>query len=124
MRLDSDRIHDLARDRGYSLAGLLRSAGISRTAYYSLARRSSVVPGTVRALARTLGIPARELVRDDDDVTIDRGNRRLAEARAICRGAPGASFDDVWHTLCLLDLSPIERLTRSLIRGRARPLHR
>jgi lambda repressor-like predicted transcriptional regulator len=124
VRLDRDRIRDLARERGYSLAGLLRSADVSRTAYYSLVRRPSVVPGTVRALARTLGVPAREIFRDDGGSAIERGALRVTEARAICRNAAGASFDGVWHALCLLDLPPIERLQRSLTRGRATPLHR
>jgi transcriptional regulator with XRE-family HTH domain len=123
MRLDPDRIHDLARERGYSLAELLRRAGVSRTAYYSLVRRPSVVPKTVRSLARTLGVSERRLVREDGEAALPRGKSLLAEARAICRGAPGASFEGVWHALCLLELPPLGRLERSLIRGRAVPVH-
>jgi hypothetical protein len=49
---------------------------------------------------------------------------RLREAQAICAAEPEASFENVWHTLVLLDDPPVERLNRSLIRGRAIAVHR
>ena len=48
----------------------------------------------------------------------------LREAKGICARHPRASFDNVWHTLCLLELTPEERLNRSLIRGRAATVQR
>jgi hypothetical protein len=57
-----------------------------------------------------------------DRDTADARNRalaRLEEARQICAAEPDASFENVWHTLILLELSPIERLNRGLLRGRA-----
>ncbi len=49
----------------------------------------------------------------------DRAIERRRQALAICEANPQASFENVWHTLILLELDPIERLNRSLIRGRA-----
>ena len=115
MKLAIEKIRELARDRGLSLSALLERASVSRTAYYSLARRSSVVPGSVHALATTLGVPVSALLEDVP--------ARLVTARAICREEPDATFENVWHTLTLLELDPAERLNRSLIRGRATAVH-
>ena len=54
----------------------------------------------------------------------DRIARRIQEAQAVCEAHPSASFENVWHALTLLELPPIERLNRSLLRGRPIPLHR
>jgi hypothetical protein len=53
----------------------------------------------------------------------DRAMARLREAQAICAVEPEASFENVWHTLVLLDEPPVERLNRSLVRGRAIAVH-
>ena len=42
----------------------------------------------------------------------------LAQVTAIVRANPGADPDTVRHTLVLLRLDPLERLNRSLRRGR------
>ena len=48
----------------------------------------------------------------------------VARARRICAECPEASFENVWHTLALLEMEPIERLNRSLTRGRATAIRR
>lgn len=102
---------------------LLEHAGVSRTAYYSLARRPSVLPKSVHALAVALGLHPAELL--EESVPMDQAvAARIDEARAICESDPGASFENVWHTLCLLESPPVERLNRSLTRGRAASIHR
>jgi len=57
------------------------------------------------------------------DPTADEARERALERRrkalAICEAEPEASFENVWHSLILLELDPLERLNRSLIRGRA-----
>lgn len=50
---------------------------------------------------------------------IERAAARLERAKVVCSTNPEASFQNVWHTLVLLEASPIERLNRSLLRGRA-----
>ena len=44
---------------------------------------------------------------------------RPKRAQVVCEAEPEASFENVWHTLILLEESSLERLNRSLIRGRA-----
>lgn len=66
----------------------------------------------------------REHSANAGPVVDDQTARRIQEVRAICAANPLASFENVWHTLTLLDLPPIERLNRSLLRGRPIPVHR
>jgi len=54
----------------------------------------------------------------------ERALDRRRKALAICAAEPEAAFENVWHTLILLDLPPLERLNRSLQRGRAVALQR
>jgi hypothetical protein len=49
---------------------------------------------------------------------------RRERARAICDAEPGAAFENVWHALVLLEEAPLDRLNRSLIRGRAAAIQR
>jgi hypothetical protein len=46
-------------------------------------------------------------------------HRLSARVEKILALHPGADRDNVRHTLILLELPPLERLQRSLIRGRA-----
>ena len=49
----------------------------------------------------------------------ERAAALLREARLIHARHPRSSFDNVWHTLWLLELTPTQRLQLSLTRGRA-----
>lgn len=54
-----------------------------------------------------------------------RWGRRLAKSVAnVLKKYPKGDPDNVRHTLILLELPPIERLQRSLLRGRASPNRR
>ena len=122
MKLDAQRIRRLCTSRGITLTQMLEQANVSRTAYYSLARRESVIPGTVRAIADQLGVaPSKILIEAGSDER--RAQALLRIARKVVRKNPGASFENVWHTLMLLEDPPIDRLRRSLLRGRALDLH-
>ena len=111
-----------AARKGWRLGEALENARVSRTAYYSLVRRNSVLPRSIRALAAALGVsPAALLERAGPQA---RYADLLREARAALSENPEVSFDDVWHTLVLLEEPPIERLRRSLLRGRALHPHR
>ncbi|MEW5981133.1 MAG: hypothetical protein AB1806_02035 [Acidobacteriota bacterium] len=55
---------------------------------------------------------------------LERARARVERARAICDAEPDASFENIWHTLILLEDSPLDRLNRSLIRGRTTTLQR
>ena len=121
MKLDANRIRKLCRERGLTLQALLAEAGISRTAYYSLARKPSVLPASICTLAGTLGVLPSEILQEAPRVEW-RTRVLLNEAKRIV-AATGASFENVWHTLVLLEEPPIERLRRSLLRGRAVDLY-
>lgn len=117
MRLNHEKVRELARKRSTTLTGVLRAAGVSRTAYYSLVSRPDILPRTVRALADALEVGPSEFLDEVRTSPVQR--RRLARARTVCAAHPGANFHNVWHTLTLLELPPIERLARSLRRARA-----
>jgi transcriptional regulator with XRE-family HTH domain len=124
MRLSRDRVERLARQRGLTLTEALRRAKVSRNAFYHLARQQSVLPRSLRALGAALGVPASALLDEIPFPTEVRAAQLLREARTIHAARPGTSFDNVWHTLWLLEAAPADRLRRSLIRGRAATAHR
>jgi transcriptional regulator with XRE-family HTH domain len=121
MRLDTDAIRRRCEARGLALSRVLREAGVSRTAYYSLLRRQSVLPKTVLKLAAALDAPASELL-DETTSAEKRARRRIDAAKRIAAENRGTSFENVWHTMALLDEPPSARLNRALRRGRARTL--
>ena len=122
MKLDPSRIRQHCSRQGISLQALLDEAGVSRTAYYSLVRKDSVLPRSVRALAGTLRVRPSALL-EEGKPEVWRTQAMLRKAQRIVRRNPGATFEDVWHTLVLLEEDPVERLRRSLLRGRALDLH-
>lgn len=124
MRFDAAAVRRLAGRQGLRLGEALRRAGVSRTAFYSLAARPSALPATVTSLARALGVPAAHLLREEPAAGRERAEALVREARCIRRRHQKASFENLWHTLNLLDLAPAERLARSLVRGRTRPVYR
>ena len=105
-----------------SLQALLDEAGVSRTAYYSLVRKDSVLPRSVRTLAGTLGVRPSALLVEAGPAEW-RARAMLRKAQRIMTHNPGTSFENIWHTLVLLEEEPAERLRRSLLRGRALDLH-
>jgi len=122
VRLSAERIKALCESRGTGLGPLLEAAGVSRTAYYSLVRKGSVLPKSVGAIARALAVPPSAIL--DELPAAERQARDLATAvERIVRRHPGASREDVRHTLLLLEEPPIERLRRALVRGRANHRH-
>lgn len=123
MKLSAKRIKRRCARLGITLSQMLEQAKVSRTAYYSLARKESVLPGSVRAIANQLGVaPSRILI--EADAAERRAAALLRVAKKVVRKNPGASFENVWHTLMLLQDPPVDRLRRSLLRGRALDSHR
>ncbi len=122
MRLSADRIKRFCARRGVSLQAFLDSAGVSRTAYYSLIRKNSILPRSVQAMAGMLGVASSSILEEEPPAA-RRAQALVREARSVLTLNPRATFDNVWHTLVLLDDPPIERLRRSLLRGRTHDLH-
>jgi hypothetical protein len=124
MRLDGDKIRSLARARGLTLTEALRRADVSRNAFYHLVRQPTVVPRSIHALGEVLGVRTSDLLDDAVPPPDDRATALLREARRIHARHPKASFENIWHTLWLLEVSPAERLQRSLVRGQSASRHR
>lgn len=122
MKLSAKRIRRLCTRQRITLTEMLEQAKVSRTAYYSLTRKESVLPGSVRAIADQLSVaPSKILI--EAEAAERRAQALLRIAKKVIRKNPEASFENVWHTLMLLEEPPINRLRRSLLRGRALDLH-
>jgi hypothetical protein len=67
----------------------------------------------------------KQRARSKNDASARRWARRLAaQVQDILAAHPSADPDNVRHTLILLEQPPLERLQRSLIRGRATAIFR
>ncbi len=122
MRIDVTRLRALAEKRGLTLNALLAKAGVSKTAFYHLVHKTSVLPASLRALAETLSVrPGVFLTERNPDVSKIR--RILTLTDRIVAGDPKLDRDNVRLTLLLLEEEPVRRLRRSLIRGRKSDIH-
>ena len=123
MRIDLRRLRKLAGKRGLSLTALLTKSGVSKTAFYHLVHKSSVLPSSLCALAEKLSVrPGAFLTEENPDVAKIR--RILSLTDRIVAGDPKLDPDNVRLTLLLLEEDPVRRLRRSLTRGRKSDLHR
>jgi transcriptional regulator with XRE-family HTH domain len=116
MRLSSEKLKILCRARGLSQKDLLDQSGVSKTAYFHLLAKRSVLPRSIQALADTIGVQASSFLVEETEEERVRNIAHLTEA--IVAHRPNLDRDDVRHTLLLLEEEPIERLRRALIRGR------
>lgn len=117
MKLASENVMRLCRAQGLSVDRLLKNAGVSRNAYYSLCRKESILPASIRRIARELEVPEDTLL--EESASAETAMRRLLwEAGKIARKNPGVDPDNVRHTLLLLEEKPEARLRRALLRGR------
>lgn len=123
MRIELNRLRKLAGERNLSLTALLSKSGVSKTAFYHLVHKSSVLPASLSALAETLSVrPGAFMTEENPD--IDKVRRILSLTDRIVAGDPKLDPDNVRLTLLLLEEDPVRRLRRSLIRGRKSDLHR
>lgn len=123
MKLLGTRVKDFCGKRGIGLNDLLRRAGVSRTAYYSLARKDSVLPKSIRAIARQLNVRPSAFL-EEENRTEQRALAVMANVQAIMHKHPALNPDNVRHTLLLLHEKPIDRLRRALLRAQAVHLYR
>lgn len=117
MKLSLDKVEYLCRERNEGIGEMLREAGVSRNAFYSLARKEYVVPDSLVRISEHLGVPVSAFL--DDTATLAQRMRSLArESNRISRKYVEADRDNIRHTLLLLNEKPTERLRRALRRGR------
>jgi hypothetical protein len=96
---------------------MLKEAGVSRNAFYSLARKKSVVPKSLVRIATHLGVSVSNLLEESPTPT-ERMKSLIAETESIVNRHDDVDRDNVRHTLILLEDNPIDRLRRALQRGR------
>jgi hypothetical protein len=117
VKISLEKIETLCRERSTSVAAMLREAGVSRNAFYTLARKDSVVPQSLIRISEQLGVSVSALL-DDVLSPEQRMKRLITESNRIARRHRSVDRDNVRHTLLLLQEKPIERLRRALRRGR------
>ena len=125
MKLSVPKLRELAGARGMNLTELLRAAGVSRNALYSLARKETVLPESVRRITRALGVPPTRFLEETGPPDPVQGAYRILEKvdRVAARHRQ-VDRDNVRHTLLLLREEPLTRLRRALQRGQRIDIHR
>lgn len=71
MRIGGEKVKSLCRERHKSLKALLAEAGVSRTAYYSLLRKNTILPRSVERIARCLAVSPAKLLDDEVQSALD-----------------------------------------------------
>lgn len=122
MRLSERKLKKLLSIKGLCLKELLAEAHVSKTAYYAQLGRESVLPRSIRTLARVLNVKPLALLEEEsaEEVLIRRLQKKLEN---ILAENPQANRENVWHTLLLLHEKPIERLRRGLARAQKFDFH-
>jgi hypothetical protein len=117
MKLDLDIVRCLCDEQGMNLSTLLEESGVSRNAFYSLARRDSVLPRSLHTVAERLGVPPSVLLQEEGTLK-QQGRALQRRVAAIRKRHPEIDHDTIRHTLILLSEKPVDRLRRALRRGR------
>ncbi len=116
MRIVTERIKRMCAQRGVLLGEMLMRAGISRNAYYTLARRDEILPGTCTKLTKYFKADEMEFLTSESR-EVEKARVLQAEVDRIVRRYPDVDPDNVRHTLILLREKPVDRLRRALIRA-------
>ena len=88
---------------------------MSRTAYYSLARKGSILPKSIERIAAHLQVSPSAFI-DDDGALFQRVRDLQSQTEAIHQTNRKLDRDVIYRTLANLELAPLERLRRALIR--------
>ena len=116
MRISSDKLKAFCHKKQQNLKRVLHNAGVSRNAYYSLARKDSVLPKSLIAIADQLDVQPSAFLEEGSRVE-QRAQRLLATLDKIIKHNKKADRDNVRHTLLLLQEKPVNRLRRALLRA-------
>ena len=116
MRISPDKLKALCEKKQQNLKQLLHNAGVSRNAYYSLARKNSILPRSIIAIANQLDVQPSAFL--EEELLIQQKAQFLLETLdKIMKRHKKADRDNVRHTLLLLQEKPINRLRRALLRA-------
>ena len=117
MQIVLNKLKELSADQDMTLSELLQSAGVSRNAFYALARRESILPGSIRAIANLLQVPPSSFLVDEGS-DFQKGMNLAEKIQEIAGRHEDADRDNIRHTLILLQEKPVQRLRRALQRAR------
>jgi len=123
VRISLEAIKDKCLQRGITLSELLKQAGVSRNAFYTIAREKHVLPKSIRAIAKSLNISPSEFLTEDTP-EMEKIKILLNKVDAIARKHKNIDRDNIRHTLILMNELPIERLRRALARGQKPHIHK
>ncbi|MGW8321181.1 MAG: hypothetical protein ACWGSD_06480 [Thermodesulfobacteriota bacterium] len=91
--------------KGMTLSRLLKNAGVSKNAYYSLARKDTLLPKSVLAIANHLGVRPSAFLEEGPEE--NQWAILLEELERISALNHDADRDNIRHTLLLLEEPPI-----------------
>ena len=96
---------------------LLSKASVSKTAYYNIIYKETLLPHSVHAIANVLDVRPSAFL-EEFNPEVDKIRQIASQTDKILADFPELDRENVRHTLILLHEGPIERLKRGLIRGR------
>ncbi|MFW6140210.1 MAG: hypothetical protein ACOC5S_02510 [Acidobacteriota bacterium] len=117
MHISKSKLEKLIHSKGLTLKVLLTRARISKTAYYHLLYKDTVLPKSIHALSKVLKVRPSAFL---EEMTPEEKKIRQIAKRTdqIMAENPGLDRENVRHTLLLLKEDPVVRLRRGLIRAR------
>lgn len=123
MRIDAAKLRKIARSQSLSLNALLNKSKVSKSAFYHLLRKESVLPASLCSIAAALAIRPGQFLTEKNP-HVEKIRRVLTMTDRIVAADRSLDPENVRLTLLLLEESPIQRLRRSLLRARSIDLHR
>ena len=117
MRIDLKGLKSFCEKQDLTFSELLQSAGVSRNAFYTLARQDSILPRSIQVIANHLQIPPSSFLIDEGSDT-QKGMNLIRRVQDIVHRHKRVDPDNIRHTLILLEEKPVERLRRALLRAR------
>ena len=123
MHISKRKLEKLTNSKGLTLKELLKCAHTSKTAYYNLLYKETILPKSIHALADVLNVRPSAFL---EEMTPEEKKIRYIGKRTdqIMAENPSLDRENVRHTLILLKEEPINRLRRGLIRGRQINIYR
>ncbi len=116
MKIAENRLRKLCAKKGFTIRALLEQSGVSKNAFYTLARKNSILPRSITAIADILNVSPSEFLEDSLPAT-QRAQQLLAKIDRIAKCHKTVDRDNIRHTLQLLNEKPINRLRRALRRA-------
>jgi len=122
MHVSTRNVKSLCRKQGLNLNQVLDETGVSRNAYYTIARKACVLPKSIVAIADRLGVSPLDILEDPGSPN-QRATRLIGEVNKVKSHYPEVDEENVRHTLLLLREKPIDRLRRALTHAQKPDIH-